>query len=90
MLVATKKAAKKAAPKKKVAPKKAAKKAPAKKKAAPAKKKASASKSKKAPAKKAGSQLYCEECGIVLTVDEACDCGACDIICCGEEMQIRQ
>ena len=85
MRVATKKTTKKVAPKKKVA-----KKAPAKKKAAPAKKKASASKSKKAPAKKAGSQLYCEECGIVLTVDEACDCGACDIICCGEEMQIKQ
>ena len=85
MRVATKKA-----PAKKVAPKKAAKKAPAKKKAAPAKKKAPASKSKKAPLKKAGSKLYCEECGIVLTVDETCDCGACDIICCGEEMQIMQ
>ena len=89
MSVATKKPTKKAAPKK-AAPKKAAKKAPAKKKAAPAKKKASASKAKKAPAKKAGSQLYCDTCGIVLTVDEACDCGACDIICCGEEMQIKQ
>jgi len=75
--VAAKKPAKKAAPKK--APKKAL-----------AKKKAPASKSKKAPAKKAGSQLYCETCGIVLTVDETCDCGACDIICCGEEMQIKQ
>jgi len=79
--VATKKRAKKAAPKK------AAKKAPAKKKAAPAKKKASAS--KKAPVKKAGNKLYCDTCGMVLTVDEACDCGACDIICCGEEMQIK-
>ena len=77
-------------PAKKAAPKKAPKKAPAKKKAALAKKKAPASKSKKAPAKKAGSQLYCETCGIVLTVDETCDCGACDIICCGEEMQIKQ
>ena len=79
--MAKKKPAKKAAPKK--APKKAAKKAPAKKKA-------SASKSKKAAPKKLGSKLYCDECGIVLTVDETCDCGACDIICCGEEMQIRQ
>jgi hypothetical protein len=65
-------------PAKKAAPKKAPKKAPAKKKAA-----------KKAPSMKAGSQLYCETCGIVLTVDETCDCGACDIICCGEEMQIK-
>jgi len=76
-------------PAKKAAPKKAPKKAPAKK-AALAKKKAPASKSKRAPAKKAGSQLYCDTCGIVLTVDETCDCGACDIICCGEEMQIKQ
>jgi hypothetical protein len=82
--VATKKKpAKKAAPKKAAAKKKVVKKAPVKKKA-------SASKSKKAPSKKAGSQLYCETCGIVLTVDETCDCGACDIICCGEEMQIKQ
>ena len=76
-------------PAKKAAPKKAPKTAPAKK-AALARKKTPASKSKKAPAKKAGSQLYCETCGIVLTVDETCDCGACDIICCGEEMQIKQ
>jgi hypothetical protein len=94
MRMATKKPAKKAAPKKaapkKMAPKKAVKKAaPAKKKAAPAKKKASASKAKKAPSKKAGSKLYCDTCGIVLTVDETCDCGACDIICCGEEMQLK-
>ncbi|HME41918.1 MAG TPA: hypothetical protein VKF36_02435 [Syntrophorhabdales bacterium] len=75
--MAAKKPAKKAAPKK--APKKAL-----------ARKKAPALKSKKAPAKKAGSQLYCDTCGIVLTVDETCDCGACDIICCGEEMQIKQ
>jgi hypothetical protein len=81
--VATKKPAKKAAPKK-AAPKKAAKKAPAKKKASASKTK------KKAPSKKAGSKLYCDTCGIVLTVDETCDCGACDIICCGEEMQIKQ
>jgi hypothetical protein len=90
MKVATKKPAKKKAAPKKAAPKKAAKKAPAKKKAAPAKKKASASKTKKkAPSKKAGSKLYCDTCGIVLTVDETCDCGACDVICCGEEMQIK-
>ena len=79
----------KAAPKKAAVKKAAVKKAPAKK-AAPAKKKATASKTKKAPAKKAGSKLYCETCGIALTVDETCDCGACDIICCGEEMQIMK
>jgi hypothetical protein len=39
--------------------------------------------------KKEGIKLYCETCGIVLMVDEMCNCGACDVICCGEEMQVR-
>ena len=54
---------------------------------------------KRTPAKRAkgtrgtvnrGDQLYCDVCGIVLTVDEACGCAACDIICCGSQMQARQ
>ena len=77
------------ATKKKAAPKKAAPKKAAPKKAAPKKAPAKKKAAKKAPSKKAGSKLYCETCGIVLTVDETCDCGACDIICCGEEMQIK-
>jgi hypothetical protein len=34
-----------------------------------------------------GDKFYCNECGLVVTVDEACGCAACDIICCGTEMQ---
>jgi len=37
-----------------------------------------------------GDQLYCDVCGVVVTVDEACGCAACDIICCGSQMQPRQ
>ena len=63
----------------KAAPKKAPVKAPAKAVAAkPVKKKSSMTK---------GDRLYCEECGIIVTVDEACDCAVCDIICCGEVMK---
>jgi hypothetical protein len=34
-----------------------------------------------------GDKFYCDECGLAVTVDEACGCAACDIICCGTEMQ---
>ncbi len=35
-----------------------------------------------------GSKYTCNECGIVVTVDEVCDCAdVCDLICCGEQMQ---
>ncbi len=53
---------------------------------------------KKVPAKNAkgrakkisrGDQMYCDVCGLVVTVDETCGCAACDIICCGTEMQAR-
>jgi hypothetical protein len=75
------KAAKKAPAKApaKAAPKKAPAKVPAKAAAAkPVKKKSSMAK---------GDRLYCEECGIIVTVDEPCDCVVCDIICCGEVMK---
>ena len=36
---------------------------------------------------KKGSKLRCEDCGLVLVVNDPCCCGeACDVICCGEQM----
>ncbi|MEM4703740.1 MAG: desulforedoxin [Candidatus Bathyarchaeia archaeon] len=36
---------------------------------------------------KKGSKYKCENCGLVVVVDEACGCSACDLICCGAEMK---
>jgi len=49
-------------------------------------------KTTKAKAKKVskGDQLYCEVCGLVVSVDDACGCAACDIICCGTQMQAKK
>ncbi len=51
--------------------------------------------SKTAKAKKAkagrGEKLYCEVCGLVVSVDETCGCvEVCDIVCCGQDMQPRK
>lgn len=83
-------------PAKKVIAKAAAKPAP-KTEAAAAK---PAAKTAKAPSKTAkakpakarkGDKLYCELCGLVVSVDEACGCAeVCDIVCCGQEMQLRK
>lgn len=66
----------------------------AKKAAAPAKKaetKTRPAKSKRqAVSTEKGDKLYCTVCGIVVTVDEECGCEACDIICCGEQMQAKR
>lgn len=52
--------------------------------------KAKASKAKKAKAGR-GNQLYCEVCGLVVSIDEACGCaGVCDIICCEQQMQPKK
>jgi hypothetical protein len=69
---------------------KPAKKAIAKAAAKPAAKTAKApSKSAKAKVGK-GDRLYCELCGLVVSVDETCGCATvCDIVCCGREMQLR-
>ncbi len=85
-----------AKPAKKAATKTAAKPA-AKAAAAPAK---PAAKTAKAPSKTAksrtaragkGDRLSCEVCGLVVSVDETCGCAeACDIICCGQQMQPRK
>lgn len=53
-----------------------------------------AKKKKKTPRekrKKKGDKLICKECGLVVTVDEVCDCvEACDLVCCGQEMQSKK
>jgi hypothetical protein len=36
---------------------------------------------------KKGAKYKCEECGLVVVVDEACECAACDLICCDEPMK---
>jgi len=36
---------------------------------------------------KKGSKYKCEECGLVVVVDEACGCATCDLICCGVPMK---
>lgn len=59
-------------------------------KAAPAKN-ATTAVSKKSPSKPTKGQTYaCEVCGLVVTVDEDCDCtDSCEIICCSQEMKPR-
>jgi hypothetical protein len=38
-------------------------------------------------AKKKGSKYKCEECGLVVVVDELCGCETCDLICCDVQMK---
>jgi hypothetical protein len=33
-----------------------------------------------------GSKYKCEECGVVVAVDEPCECEPCDLVCCGVPM----
>jgi hypothetical protein len=33
-----------------------------------------------------GTKYKCEECGIVVAVDEPCGCSPCDLVCCGVPM----
>lgn len=43
---------------------------------------------KKAKSTKKPERYLCNACGLVVTVDEECGCEeACDIICCGRQMQ---
>lgn len=51
-------------------------------------KKSRAKKAKASKVKK-GTKYTCEACGMVLSVDNACSCDPCDIICCGENMKVR-
>jgi hypothetical protein len=38
-------------------------------------------------AKKKGSKYKCDECGMVVVVDEACGCSDCDLVCCDVPMK---
>jgi hypothetical protein len=39
-------------------------------------------------AKKKGARYKCEECGLVVLVDEACECEpTCNLVCCGTPMK---
>jgi hypothetical protein len=41
-------------------------------------------------AKKKGEQYECEECGLVVLVENPCECGEeCQIICCEEPMKVK-
>ncbi len=38
-----------------------------------------------------GDKYTCNECGIVVTVDEDCSCvDVCDLVCCGEPMEQKK
>jgi hypothetical protein len=37
--------------------------------------------------KKKGEKHKCEECGLVVVVDDACGCSECDLVCCGAPMK---
>ncbi len=33
-----------------------------------------------------GAKYKCEECGVVVVVDEPCGCAPCDLVCCSVPM----
>jgi hypothetical protein len=39
---------------------------------------------------KKGEKYECETCGVILIVDEVCDCAPCDIVCCGAPMKVTK
>lgn len=40
---------------------------------------------------KKGARYSCDVCGLAVTVDNICGCiDACDIICCGQEMERKK
>lgn len=36
---------------------------------------------------KKGEKFACEECGVVVAVEDDCGCSACDLMCCGAPMK---
>jgi hypothetical protein len=36
---------------------------------------------------KRGAKYKCDECGLVVMVDEACECSVCDLVCCDVPMK---
>jgi hypothetical protein len=38
-------------------------------------------------AKKKGEKYECEECGLVVLVEDPCGCSACELVCCAKPMK---
>lgn len=38
-------------------------------------------------AKKKGAKYKCEECGLIVMIDEPCGCAPCDLVCCDVAMK---
>jgi len=38
-------------------------------------------------ASKKGDKYECEDCGLVIMVDEPCGCEPCEVVCCGTPMK---
>lgn len=38
-------------------------------------------------AKKKGEKYKCDECGLVVVVEDVCGCEECDVVCCGAPMK---
>jgi len=38
-------------------------------------------------ANKKGDKYKCEECGLIILVEDPCGCETCEIVCCGEPMK---
>jgi hypothetical protein len=36
---------------------------------------------------KKGAKYTCDECGVVMVVEDPCGCAPCDLICCGVPMK---
>jgi hypothetical protein len=42
-------------------------------------------------AKKKGEKYKCDECGLVVLVEDVCGCEDCDVVCCGVPMiQVKE
>jgi hypothetical protein len=37
---------------------------------------------------KSGKKYTCDNCGIILSVDNECSCSPCDVICCDQNMRM--
>ena len=38
-------------------------------------------------ANKKGEKFKCEECGLIIIVEEPCECETTELVCCGEPMK---
>jgi hypothetical protein len=38
-------------------------------------------------ANKKGDKYQCEDCGLIVLVEEPCGCEPCEMVCCGEPMK---